>query len=670
MATKMTKAQKTASKATKRTAAKREKLVQVPAKPLKRVRPPAIRAFLDSDDDCLDDDEIVVDNFAGGGGASSGVAAALGRSPDIAINHDEEAIQMHMANHPTTTHYRENVWQVDPVAACHGRPVGFAWFSPDCKHFSKAKGTTPREQKIRGLAWSAVRWAQTVRPRVIALENVEEFATWGPLHRKHVAGCKATTRTKTNSKTRATSTVVECSSEACQYGLPVKDRKGETFKAFVKKLEKLGYKVEWKLLVASHYGAPTSRRRFFMIARCDGKAINWPVATHGPEGSGLLPFRTAAECIDWTTNVPSIFEREKKHAEKTLARIARGVRKFVLTAAKPFIVTLRGTDAAHLDSSSSSIDQPLRTVSAGGTHHAVVTPYLVPTAHSDKDGQPRVHSANEPLRTICGNRGDAALVVPYLVHRSNGERPVKIDDDGTVHAGQAPRIYDIKQPLGTVMAQGQKHALVSAMLIKHNGGNNDECGASGQSLDKPCDSITSRDSKSLATVQLAQGIESNPELLKRAKKVAAFLVRYNGKGEPESLERPLGTLTTKDRYGLVTVEIDGETYAIVDIGMRMLTPKELFAAQGFSPDYDITAEKVRGEPLTKTAQVKMCGNSVPPPMSEAICRAQFRNATVEVPDQREPFAPAANTTSVQIPLPGFTTVTPPRAYHVMKSVRA
>lgn len=615
--------------ATKKKTAK-IKLQQVPAKPLKRARPPAIRAFLDSENDRLNDDEIVVDNFAGGGGASSGVERAIGRSPDIAINHDEEAIQMHMANHPTTTHYRENVWQVDPVAACHGRPVGFAWFSPDCKHFSKAKGTTPRDQKVRGLAWSAIRWASTVRPRVIALENVEEFATWGPLHRKHTRGCSHREVTKTNSKTRQTTTTVECSSDACEYGLPIKDRKGETFRAFVRKLEKLGYKVEWKLLRACDYGAPTSRRRFFMIARCDGRAISWPVATHGPEGSGLLPYRTAAECIDWSTSVPSIFERDKKHAEKTLARIARGVRKFVLTAARPF---------------------------------------LVPTAHGEK-GAPRVHSADEPLRTICGNRGDAAVVVPYLVHRSNGERPVKVDSDGTVHAAQAPRIYDIKQPLGTVMAQGQKHALVSAMLIKHNGGNNDACGAAGQSLDKPCDSITSRDSKSLATVQLAQGIESNPELLARARKVAAFLVRYNGKGEPESLEKPLGTLTTRDRYGLVTVEIDGETYAIVDIGMRMLTAKELFAAQGFAPDYDITAEKVRGEPLTKTAQVKMCGNSVPPPMSEAIVRAQFKAATVEVPEQRAPFAPAPNAVPVQIPLPGFTTVTPPRAYHVMKSVRA
>lgn len=549
------------AKKTKKTAA--PKIQQVPAKPLKRARPPAVRAFLD-DDDGLDEDEIVVDNFAGGGGASSGVERAIGRSPDIAVNHDEDAIAMHAANHPSCTHYRENVWQVDPVAACHGRPVGLAWFSPDCKHFSKAKGSTPKSQKIRGLAWSAIRWAQAVRPRIICLENVEEFKDWGPLDKRT--------------------------------GLANKEKKGQTFRAFVRKLEKLGYVVEWQLLKASDYGAPTSRRRFFMIARCDGKPINWPEPTHGP--GRALPHRTAGECMDWSVECPSIFDRSRKHAEKTLARIARGIRKFVLT------------------------DKP----------------YIVP-------------------------QGDA-LVASYLVHRSNGERPVKVDKDGTVHAAQAPRVYDINEPLGTIMAQGQKHALVTAMLIKHNGGNNDAAGSSGQSLDKPCDSITSRDSKSLATVTLAK--LDNEETRKRAKQVRAFLVRYNGKGEPETLDKPLGTLTTRDRYGLVTVEIDGETYAIVDIGMRMLTAPELFRCQGFDPSYDITASSVRGgEPLTKTAQVKLVGNSVAPPIATAIVRAQFKTAHVEKPTQ-----PAARPTKpVQPTLPGFTTVTPPRAYHVAGPTR-
>lgn len=534
----------------------------------KKTRNPVIRVHLDQD-------EILVDNFAGGGGASSGVELALGRSPDIAINHDAEAIAMHKANHPECKHYCESVWEVDPVEACGGRRVALAWFSPDCKHFSKAKGTTPREQKIRGLAWSATRWAQLVKPRVICLENVEEFATWGPLHTQHVAGCKPTKKKSAKSKT----TTVVCSKASCNYGLPVKEKKGQTFRAFIRKLERLGYKVEWRLLRACDYGAPTSRRRFFMVARCDGQAIVWPEPSHGPGREA--PYRTAAECIDWSVEAPSIFDRRKKHAEKTLARIARGVRKFVLTSAKPFIV---------------------------------------PTAHGEK-GAPRVNDIDSPLTTVCGNRGDQAIVVPYMVHRSNGERPVKIDADGTVHAAQAPRVYDIDAPLGTIMAQGQKHALVSAMLLKHNGGNNDSCGASGQSLDKPCDSITSRDSKSLATVKL--GTLSDAETLERARAVYAFLVRYNGKGEPEELTKPLGTLTTKDRYGLVTCTVDGTEYVVVDIGMRMLTPRELFRAQGFSDSYDIEATSVLGAPLTKTAQVKMCGNSVPPPMGAAIVRAQF-----------------------------------------------
>jgi len=555
------------------------KLKQVPAKALKRARPPAIRAFLDDEDDGLDEDEIVVDNFAGGGGASSGVERAIGRSPDIAVNHDEDAIAMHLANHPTCTHYRENVWQVDPVAACQGRPVGLAWFSPDCKHFSKAKGSTPKSQKVRGLAWSAVRWAQTVRPRIVCLENVEEFKDWGPLDKKT--------------------------------GLANKAKAGQTFRAFVRKLERLGYKVEWRLLKASDYGAPTSRRRFFLVARCDGRPIHWPEPTHGP--GRALPHRTAGECMDWSVECPSIFDRDRKHAEKTLARIARGIRKFVLT------------------------DKP----------------YIVP-------------------------QGDA-LVASYLVHRSNGERPVKVDEDGTVHAAQAPRVYDINEPLGTIMAQGQKHALVTAMLIKHNGGNNDASGSSGQSLDKPCDSITSRDSKSLATVTLAK-LDSD-ELRKRAKQVRAFLVRYNGKGEPETLDKPLGTLTTRDRYGLVTVEIDGETYAIVDIGMRMLTAPELFRCQGFDPSYDIHATSVRGEPLTKTAQVKLVGNSVAPPIATAIVRAQFKTAHVEKtaprpaprPAQVEahPVQPArpSKPAPVQPTLPGFTIVTPPRSYYVAGPTR-
>jgi DNA (cytosine-5)-methyltransferase 1 len=337
--------------------------------------------------------------------------------------------------------------------------------------------------------------------------------------------------------------------------MPDRARRGPTFRSFVRKLERLGYVVEHRLLRACDFGAPTSRRRFFMIARCDGRAIVWPEPTHGPGREN--PHRTAAECIDWTVPAPSIFDRKKKHADKTLARIARGIRKFVTGAAQPFVAPVNAPNV---------------------------------------------------------------LIVPYMVHRSNGERPAT-----ATCPAQAPRIYDINNPLGTIMAQGQKHALVCAMLVKHNGGNNDAHGSSGQSLDKPCDTICGTNTKALTTATLAR--LDDEEAVDRAMAVHSFLVRYNGKGEPETLDKPLGTLTTRDRYGLVTVTVAGTKYAIVDIGMRMLTPRELFNAQGFAADYDITATSTReGVSLSKTAQVRMCGNSVPPPMGGAIVRAQFARA--------------------------------------------
>jgi DNA (cytosine-5)-methyltransferase 1 len=636
----------------------------------------------------LDPDEMVVDNFAGGGGASSGIEWAIQRSPDIAINHDPDAIDLHRANHPATKHYVEDIWDVDPKEAVGKRRVGLVWCSPDCKHHSHAKGSVPLDNKIRGLAWAAVRWAKDVRPRIICLENVSEFRSWGPLHETHSKGCA---RRKRGPKDRRPSCSV-----TCHYRRPIKERAGETFDEFVGELEKLGYVVEWRDLKACDFGAPTSRKRLFLVARCDGQAIVWPEPTHGPGRAN--PYRTAAECIDWDVPAPSIFERSKPHKPKTLARIARGVRKFVLTASKPFVVSMRGTDVSQINSSAHDVDEPLRTISAQGTHHAVVTPYLlkakthggggnepvsvdeplrtitasprgefavatpylVPLNHGGKGRDDRrVHSVEEPMRTTTSHgRGGTAVAIPYLVHRSNGERPEKVDADGTVHAAQAPRIYDIEEPLGTVMAQGQKHALVSAMLLKHNGGNNDRCGASGQDLRGPIDSITSRDSKSLATVRL--GDVSDPEMLARARAVYAFLVRYNGKGEPEALTKPLGTLTTRDRYGLVTVEIDGESYVIVDIGMRMLTPRELFLAQGFSPDYDITAEGVRGEPLTKTAQVRCVGNSVAPPIAAAIVRAQLglpaqitapKQVTQKLPPAKKPAPAPPLAPIIQLPLP-------------------
>jgi DNA (cytosine-5)-methyltransferase 1 len=453
--------------------------------------------------------ELVVDSFAGGGGASLGIELALGRSPDIAINHDPEAIAMHAENHPNTRHFCESVWDVDPVEATGGRPVGLFWLSPDCKHFSKAKGGKPVSAKVRSLAWTAIRWAAAVKPRVIFLENVEEFEDWGPL-----VGDR-----------------------------PCPIRKGFTFRRFVARLRGLGYVVEWRQLRGADYGAPTTRKRLFLIARCDGQPIEWPAPTHG---IGRAPYIPAADCIDWGIPCPSIFERTRPLAEPTLRRIAHGYERFVVRAAAPFIV---------------------------------------PVTHQ---GDSRTHSIGEPLRTVTGaNRGEFGVVAPYLVHRSNGERP-----------GQAPRVYDAQEPLRTVVAQGVKQALCVAWLAKHyterpGGGFN-----GGSDLHAPMGTVTTRDHHAL---------------------LRAFLVRYNGQSAAEPLDRPLGTLTTRDRYGLVTVA--GEDYVPADIGMRMLVPRELYRAQGFPDTYVI--DTAGGARLTKTAQVRLVGNSVCPPLARALVAANF-----------------------------------------------
>lgn len=507
------------------------------------MRPPVVRAFLG--------DEVIADNFAGGGGASLGIELALGRSPDVAVNHDAEAIAMHAANHPTTRHHIESVWKVDPRQATRGKPVALAWFSPDCKHHSKAKGGKPREQKIRGLAWVAVTWAHRVRPRVIALENVEEFRDWGPLHR---SGPDA--------------------------GKPIARRKGETFRAFVRKLERLGYVVEHRLLRACDYGAPTTRRRLFLIARRDGRPIRWPLPTHGPMLAA--PHRTAAECIDWSIPCPSIFDRDRPLADKTLARIARGVRKYVLGAARPFLMINNENNVPR------SVDSPVSTITTGNRQF---------------------------------------LAVPYLVHRSNGER-----------VGQAPRIYDVATPLGTIVAQGQKHALCAAFLAKHYGDRATGGWNGGSAADRPIDTVTVRDHHSLVAAHLVRyngdrrgaervaGLDEplgTQDTARRYALVASFLARYNGTSTGQQLEEPISTIDTRDRFALVTVTIDGEEYVVVDIGMRMLTPRELFRAQGFGDEYLIAPDGPGGKPLTKTAQIRMCGNSVSPPVAAAVVRAQF-----------------------------------------------
>lgn len=601
-------------------------------------RPPAIRAYLG--------DEVVADNFAGGGGASLGIELALGRSPDLAVNHDAEAIAMHAANHPTTRHYRESVWEVDPIVACQGKGCALAWFSPDCKHHSKAKGGKPRDQKIRGLAWVAITWAHRVKPRVIALENVEEFREWGPLHR---TGERA--------------------------GKPIAARKGETFRAFVRKLERLGYVVEHRLLRACDYGAPTTRRRLFLIARRDGRPIVWPAPTHGKGGEllGLKPYRTAAECIDWSIPCPSIFDRDRPLADKTLARIARGIRKFVLEAGRPFVIPVNHGGHGRRDHRVHDVDAPPPTVTGGQRgEFAVASATLVRTAHGDVDASGKrrgigSHDIEQPLPTVCAGGGDFAIAVPYLVHRSNGER-----------VGQEPRIYDAQKPLGTIVAQGQKHALCAAFLAKHYGGN--ESAAGGTPMAAPVDTITSQDHHSVVAAHLvrynterteaevrggkvddpistvdtsrrhglvathlvkfqgtseahlnasAHGMDAPmPTVTAQGNKlaqVAAFLVKYYGaeQGQHQGVDAPLDAVTTKPRFGLITVTIDGEEYVVADIGMRMLEPRELFRAQGFHDGYEIAPVGPKGKPLSKTAQIRMCGNSVSPPVAAAIVQANL-----------------------------------------------
>jgi DNA (cytosine-5)-methyltransferase 1 len=572
--------------------------------------------------------ELIVDNFAGGGGASCGIELALGRHVGHAINHDPEAVAMHAMNHPQTEHHCESVWDVKPLELTGGRPVGLAWFSPDCKHFSKAKGGKPRDKKIRGLAWVAMRWAAVVRPRVIILENVEEFQTWGPV---------------------------------LPDGTPCPKRKGDTFRSFVRQLQEKGYAVEWRELRACDYGAPTIRKRLFLIARCDGQPIVWPEPTHGAPGSAgvlakkLKPWRMAAECIDWTIPCPSIFERKRPLAEATERRIARGLRRYVIDSAEPFIVKVNhgqdyfrgqqlsdpmqtltakhgfGLVAPHLTkfrtgSTGADLRTPVPTITAGpkenpaGAPHAlgIVMPVLTECANASTQ---RTFRADEPLRTQCAEvkGGHFALASATLVQTGYGER-----------AGQAPRAPGLDKPLGTVVAGGAKHALVSAFLAKHYGGNYE---GPGVGMAQPASTITTTDHHALVSSHMVKmygtttGSDAGapmPTITSGGNhigEVRAFLVKYYSEGgQDQGCRDPMHTIPTKDRLGLVTVA--GEQYQIADIGMRMLEPHELYAAQGFPSSY-VIAPVINGRRLPKHAQVRMCGNSVSPPMAAALVRANM-----------------------------------------------
>lgn len=607
-------------------------------------------------------DEIIVDNFAGGGGASTGIELATGRRVAIAINHDPDAIRMHRTNHPYTEHLQASVWDVDPVAECRGRPVGLAWFSPDCKHFSKAKGTALVDRKIRGLAWITLRWAAKVRPRVIILENVEEFQTWGPVRK----------------------------------GKPVKKLAGTTFRKFISQLEALGYTVEFRELVAADYGAPTSRKRFYLIARCDGKPIVWPKPTHSKTGADGLPkWRSAAEIIDWSLPCPSVFASKaeimaeyglkavRPLAKNTMRRIIRGVDKFTIRSGKPFIVptgygerkgqlprvhdidapvpTVVGTGKENLcmpllapvtvtntsNSVGATVGEPVNTVRTGGGGQMMVTPFLAECNHS---GGGHIAPVGDAYKTITAKH-TGGIVAPSLIQyhteqtesvRASGlGAPINTVDASNrygltcanlVEYYTGGRPLDITDAMHTVTSH-DREAVVAAHIAKYYGG------VVGEKVGEPLPTVTAIDHNAVCT---------------------AHVVKFKGDNLGHGMKEPMQTVTTsagefalckahlaKMRSGddlghwpeirallneycgytlaedeVLLLEISGALYYIADIGLRMLSPRELYNAMGFPLDYIIDRDYL-GNEYKKSAQVARCGNAVCPPMATALVRANL-----------------------------------------------
>lgn len=564
-------------------------------------------------------DEIFVDNFAGGGGASTGIELATGREVTIAINHDPAAILMHKTNHPYTVHLQDNVWNIDPEEICAGRKVGLAWFSPDCKHFSKAKGSALVDRNIRGLAWIVLKWAGKVRPRVIMLENVEEFQTWGPVRK----------------------------------GKPIKSRAGKTFRQWKSQLESLGYTIEHKELVAADYGAPTTRKRFVLIARCDGKQIVWPKRTHAPANSdevksGLLkPWRTAAEIIDWTLPCPSIFQSSEWIKERyglkalrplkdnTLRRIARGVDKFVLKNENPFIVPV-------------GVDNPIGAV------------YGVQVNHGGAD---RIYDIEKPLDTVTAKHGYGiaeTILAPLHIHNN------------TNAAGT-----DMREPVNTITTGGQQMLITPSLIQYHAEQTNSEVRACG--LEKPLMTVDGSNRYGIAATHLIEYYGNAQDALSLEKPLhtitakdregltLAHITEFKGQDVGQKADNPLRTITASiGEFGVVhthlekvdrhkdlkfwpqvrtllnrfcgysiaddevlLIRIDNTDYFISDIGLRMLTPKELYQAQGFPDDYIIDRDHT-GKPYPKTQQVARCGNSVCPPLAAAVVRANMPEYAVKL----------------------------------------
>ena len=615
-------------------------------------------------------DELIVDSFAGGGGASTGIELATRRPVDIAINHDPDAILMHKTNHPHTEHIQASVWDVDPVEVCAGRPVGLLWASPDCKHFSKAKGGKPVDKHIRGLARIVLRWAGTVRPRVIILENVEEFQTWGPVRRGH----------------------------------PVKSKAGQTFHKWLSQLQALGYAVEWRELVAADYGAPTTRKRFFLVARCDGAPIVWPEPTHAPAGSRDVlegrkkPWRSAAEIIDWSLPCPSIFDTREQIREKyglsaqrplrpnTMRRVIRGVDKFAIKNPEPFLVVVnhagdfRGQDAAA----------PLQTVTAKHGH-GVASPVMAPlTMHNNENATGT--GITEPVNTITssGAGGHQMVITPTLAaigQTGGGERGRKITEPTHTqvskaeecmvapaliqyHTEQTERVrgQGVADPLMTIDASN-RYGLAAASLVKYYGSDQH-----GQNIGDPLHTVTAKDREAVLAANMAkfyggnysgEGSKMSDPLhtvtaVDHNALTATHMVKMKGTNLGGPMSEPVQTITAGGgHFGVVTtvmaraepgaelghwpkirgllnihcgyaladdevllLELGGAWYFIADIGLRMLIPRELYCANGFPDDYIIDRDYT-GREYSKFKQTARCGNAVPPPFAEALVRANL-----------------------------------------------
>lgn len=607
------------------------------------------------------DDEIVVDFFCGGGGDGTGLEMGLGRAVTVAKNHNPAAISMHTANHPAARHYTTDVFEGDPDEECQGRPVGWFHMSPDCTHHSQAAGGQPRKREIRNLSWIGLKWAGKKKPRVISLENVKQILQWGPLIAK---------RDKATGRVMKLDGTVAAPGERVpvhqQFLAPDPKRRGITWRRFVHLLEGMGYQVGWRIIKACDFGAPTSRERLFMIARCDGQPIVWPEPTHAKHpAKDQQKWRTAADCIDWTVPSKSIFGRKKALADATLRRVAKGMKKFVLDNPQPFIVPIANWSGELALSAQEplrtitswprggsfavasptlvqtgygervgqkprvpGLDQPLGTVVAGGVKHALSSAVILPATHQGAD---RVNDPTKPLPTVtAANRGELMMASPLMVGAggpSFSGKPVPAD-----------------QPVGTLMTQSHR-ALVTAFIEQANGGFNT---TPAKGADEPMSTVTNTGSQQrLATASLATlrrncigraidepvptmtaGAEHHalleytlsPKHEAGALRVAAFLVSYYGTENTSAADQPAPTITTKDRLALVTVFVKGTPYVIVDICLRMLQPHELYRAQGF-PDSYIIDKGADGKPFTKTEQVHMCGNSVSPPPMAALARA-------------------------------------------------